>query len=313
MLRSSRQPPGLLKHWAMTGMMFHLKGLVAATGLALAAVSVACAEPGGEPAGCAKSSAGRATVAAVYDHSTLILDDARVVRLAGVHFPLWTRTGGMAADPARIVKAALAGWVLGRSVEILQERPGTDRYGRLVAQIRFEVDHRPAWVQALLAGEGLALIETGEGACAAALLAFERAAREAGKGFWGSGLFRVRQAREAAMMRGLVNTFQVVEGSIVGISESAGAIYVNFGSNWKSDFTAVIKRGRRADLKSVVQRLKQTRKQPVRVRGWLKWRNGPMIEIEAPHQIEFVEGPYLPPSPGRSKDPFRSLPLPSHL
>jgi micrococcal nuclease len=303
----------LLKHLAMTWMMFRLKVLVVAMGLALAAVSVACAEPGGEPAGCATSSAGRATRAPRIDHSTLILDDARVVRLAGVNFPVWTRTGGMAADPARIVRAALAGWVLGRSVEILQERPGTDRYGRLVAQIRFELDGRPAWVQALLAGEGLMLVEAGEGACAGALLAFEQAARSAGKGFWGSGLFRVRQAREASLMRGLVNTFQIVEGSIVGISESAGAIYVNFGSNWKTDFTAVVRRGRRADLKFVVTRLKQTRKRPVRIRGWLKWRNGPLIEIEAPHQIEFSEGPRLPSSPGRAKDPFRSQPLPSHL
>ena len=65
--------------------------------------------------------------------------------------------------------------------------------------------------------------------------------------------------------------------------------YVNFGDDWKTDFTLTMtSRVRRlfdrqgVDLEGLEGRL-------VRARGWIKSYNGPMIEISHPEQIEILE------------------------
>ena len=67
-----------------------------------------------------------------------------------------------------------------------------------------------------------------------------------------------------------------------------GRIYLNFGLDWRTDVTVGIgKREGRAFERAGFDLLSLNGKR-VRVRGWLRRRNGPMIEATHPEQIEIL-------------------------
>lgn len=252
---------------------------------------------------CAAKTGGQATVTEIFDHETLVLDDARVVRMSGIHMPVLTPRSGAILNPAAVIKTALTTWVLGQRVELFYEAERLDRYGRHMAQIALQKAGKSVWLQARLVEEGLALTGAGGNVtCAGQLLQHEQQARLQARGFWGGGLFRIRRADAAKLMRPLVNSFQLVEGRVVNVSEKNGSVYINFGENWKTDFTAAIYRRNLARLRQHVKSFQSLVRRTVRVRGWIEWRNGPLIELSAPHQIEIEEEgngdrPALPSNP----------------
>src|SRR5262249_21147619 len=88
----------------------------------------------------------------------------------------------------------------------------------------------------------------------------------------------------------LTQTYQLVEGTVLSVGEGAGRIYLNFTRDWKSDFTISVAR---KDLPAFDQAgidLKTLAGKRVRVRGWVIWRHGPMIEATHPEQSELIGG-----------------------
>jgi len=68
-----------------------------------------------------------------------------------------------------------------------------------------------------------------------------------------------------------------------------GRTYLNFGADWREDFTVSIdKRAMKLFKKSGFDLLALKNKR-IRVRGWLKKFNGPMIEASHPEQIEVLD------------------------
>jgi hypothetical protein len=66
-------------------------------------------------------------------------------------------------------------------------------------------------------------------------------------------------------------------------------IYLNFGTDWKSDFTLEIDRaGQSALRKAKISPLK-LEGQSIRVRGQVFFRNGPAMQISHGEQIELQE------------------------
>ena len=118
------------------------------------------------------------------------------------------------------------------------------------------------------------------------MLAAEGRARRAGAGIWGNDWYAIRTP-DATVHD--IGSFQLVEGRVVSAADVRGTIYLNFGADWRSDFTVkVTKRSRRSfaadglDLLALENRV-------IRVRGWLDDYNGPMIEATHPEQIEVLE------------------------
>jgi hypothetical protein len=118
------------------------------------------------------------------------------------------------------------------------------------------------------------------------MLELEKAARAGRRGLWAEAFYRVRRDTETPQ---LIDSFQLVEGRPRKVDKVAGRIYLNFGLDWRDDFTIAIpaagaKLFAQAGLKpeSLVGRA-------LRVRGWIKSRNGPMIEATHPEQIEVLE------------------------
>ena len=63
-------------------------------------------------------------------------------------------------------------------------------------------------------------------------------------------------------------------------------IYLNFGDG--SDFTISIDRKDVPAFAAAGIDLKQLAGKRVRVRGWIEWRNGPMIAATHPEQLELL-------------------------
>ena len=238
-------------------------------------------------------SGAEASVARVVDGDTVVLDPpvdgATQVRLVGLHapklplgrknFPLWP----LALESKR----ALEQLTLGRTVRLFFGGVKKDRHGRLLAHLGTAGG---VWVQGEMLRQGMARVYSfpDNRAVVGDMLALERGAREAGRGIWGHPFYAVRDAADAAAVVRLAGTFQVVRGRVRKAVRVKNRVYLNFGDNWRDDFTITIKtQARRLFAKTGTEPLSFQGK-TVRVRGWLKKYNGPMIEASHPEQIEII-------------------------
>lgn len=237
------------------------------------------------PAGAPKA-ADRSAVASVVDGDTLELVNGTTVRLVGIQAPKLAlgrpgfREWPMVAQAKRALERLVAGHDL-----ILHPAPiPTDRWGRQLAHLERDDG---VWIQGEMLRQGWARVYTfaDNRQLAAPMLALEREARAAGRGIWALRWYAVIAPEQAA---GRVGSFQIVEGRVVTAAAVRGRVYLNFGPDWKTDFTISIPpRVRRtmartgADPGALTGGL-------VRVRGWVRSYNGPMIELTHPEQLELL-------------------------
>lgn len=225
------------------------------------------------------------TLGEVIDGETLRLTDGREVRLAAISVPRGDRDGKLAERARETVVQAAAKGPLGL---VFDERR-KNRYGQLLAQVRVRrPEGQDIWLQALLLSKGLARVRglPENRRAVAALLAVEREARAAGRGLWAYRRFAVLSPVQAARH---IGSFQIVEGRVLATATVKGRSYLNFGEDWKSDFTVTLDRAaRRRFEKSGLDPLSFEGRR-VRVRGWLKSFNGPMIELGYPEPIELLD------------------------
>lgn len=242
---------------------------------------------------CRFEGAGTGKVRTVADGRSFTLADGREVRLAGIEVPLPLRPGesGTRTAAAASARAALAAMLGDGEVELAQDVGAADRYGRLVAFVYVtRAGARRSAVHEML-GRGFARVSgrVGERACAAELLAQERAARQAKLGLWSEPYYAILGAENAAELAAERGRFALVEGRVLSVRESGATIYMNFGRRWSQALTVTIaKRNERAFAAAGMapRRLENRR---VRVRGWIEERNGPRIEASRPEQIEIAE------------------------
>ena len=238
---------------------------------------------------------GRAVVSEVVDGDTVRLDraiaGATQVRLVGIQAPKLPlgRPGFVAWPLAQESKRALEAMVLGRAVRFGHGGRRRDRHGRLLAHLHVEdgAGGDDRWVQGELLRLGMARVYTfsDNRRLAAEMLALEGAARTLRRGIWAHPFYAVRAPQETGR---LVDTFQIVEGKVLDAARVKSRVYLNFGLDWRTDFTvAVSPKARRLFEDSGLDpgSLKGRR---VRVRGWIKRFNGPLIDASHPEQIEVL-------------------------
>jgi endonuclease YncB( thermonuclease family) len=251
------------------------------------AVPSAAGAQADDKSGCDPASGGIATVQSVIDGRTLLLADGREVRLAGIEVPRRDRHAAAA-------RAALTALVGGQQVAIKPLGAETDRYGRVPALILQASrasfgDERSVQHNLLAQGHALVAARVGDRACAAEFLAAERGARASGLGLWADPSYGIRQAERPGEILAQRGRFTLVEGRVLSVRESGGAIYVNFGRRWSDDFTVtVLKRNERA-FAAAGLKLRELTGRRVRVRGIIEERGGPWIEATRPEQIEIAE------------------------
>lgn len=125
-------------------------------------------------------------------------------------------------------------------------------------------------------------------ACVEALLAEEAEARAAKRGIWNSWAYRVLDAIDTEKLSRLSHSYQLVEGVVAETGEANGRVYLNFNKDWRTDFTIAIEPKDLPSFGAAGLDLNALKDKRVRVRGWLEWRNGPMIAADHPEQLELL-------------------------
>ena len=67
----------------------------------------------------------------------------------------------------------------------------------------------------------------------------EQEARAGGRGIWSNSFYNIR-GPEPNMLAQDVDSFQIVEGIITSAADIRGRVYLNFGADYKTDFTIAI-------------------------------------------------------------------------
>lgn len=235
------------------------------------------------------TSLGEGRVAAVPDAATLVLDTGFEVRLAALEPPRRAQ-GRLAAEPFyEEARAALEALMLGRVVrlEIPEGQAERDRWGRAPARVMLtggDSDLGDVAVNREMVARGFSRVrpEYETDAEARALLALEAGARDAGRGLWASPFFAVRPAEAVTLSS--AGSFQIVEGVVVEAAAVRRWLYLNFGPDWRTDFTA----GAPPEFSGAfdAEALQALPGAQVRVRGDIERYNGPFIKLVVPSQIE---------------------------
>ena len=258
---------------------FHLALLLAIIAATAASATKACSLPDG-PA--------RAVVS-VIDGDTLLLDDQSKLRLVGALRPAPPSPD---ADwpPAAAARQALQRYVAGRTVLLKFDERTTDRYGQQLAQA-FVVDKDGEfWLQGRMVEEGLARAYsfTDNRACAAELVELESGARALGRGLWANAAYNVRDASKTDDLLRYAGSYQLVTGVVMEAANSKGRVFLDFGSDWHTDFTASIEPKSRQLFEKAGFDLLSLKGKSVRVRGWIVSASGPQIGVSHPGQIEVL-------------------------
>ena len=231
--------------------------------------------------------AARGIVTDVIDGAVVRVDGIDVdIRLVSIQAPKLPkgRTGFVAWPLASEARGALASLVQGRVVALHSGATPYDRNGRMLAHL---VRDDGLWIQNEMLRLGRARVFTfaDNRRFAAELYASERAARAAKRGIWNDPYYAIRTADPLTLARD-IGTFQIIEGRVTDAAKVRGRVHLNFGEDYRSDFTATIP----PDAISIFTRSKfdplELESKIVRVRGYLRDYNGPVIDITHPEQID---------------------------
>lgn len=228
----------------------------------------------------------------VVDGDTVVIepeiDGAREIRLVGIQAPKIPlgRKNFKAWPYGETAKAALADLLGGEAITLYFGGQPMDRHGRLLAHIKRNGDG--LWIQGEMLGLGLARVYSfpDNRAVVDQMLAREQAARDLDLGIWRHPFYDIRTVDNADDVTG---RFELVQGTVLDAVDRGSRFYVNYGDDWRTDFTLVIQgKARRLFREAGFDPLSLTGRL-VRARGWLKSFNGPMIAVTHPEQIEILD------------------------
>ncbi|HEY5346922.1 MAG TPA: thermonuclease family protein [Rhizomicrobium sp.] len=246
--------------------------------LALAMASPAMALP--ECAG--PTEVPHAHIVRVERNGVLVLSDGRAAHLEGIRLPQGAADNAPQyfADDAM---KALASMALVGDLNLTAIPPKEDRYDR----IRVQAFGAAGWLQVELLRQGLARVEIApdRSECAAELYAAEAQARTRHLGLWSSPAYAVRSA---AAMNAAAGTFQIVEGRVLSVTIHDGRAYLDFGTDYKRDFSATISPEDKKTFTAMGVNPRDYEGRRIRLRGIVQDDNGPQIELSNPMQVELL-------------------------
>jgi endonuclease YncB( thermonuclease family) len=230
---------------------------------------------------------GRSTVTQVIAPDTIGLQDGRIVNLTGLYFPDLYEPSG-AGPLAQTAKRVLADMLLGQDVRLYQTKDKTTgRKNRMDHQIAHIVRASDdAWVQGTLLKLGLAQVQTvyTNVDMIKQMLDLEKQAIKRKRGLWSLSQYQVHTAKDMNKDTP-INRFAIVKGKVESIANIRNTTYINFGKDYKTDFTIVIPPEYRQRFTKAGVNPQDWSGKRLQVRGWLEYYNGPTIEVDHPEQI----------------------------
>lgn len=120
-----------------------------------------------------------------------------------------------------------------------------------------------------------------------ALLYAEKEARLSGVGIWPLNYYRIRSSDPSRLAKDF-GTMQVIEGVVSDVAKVRSRIYLNFGEDYRTNFTISIDRSAWSTFDDVNVDPLSLENREIRVRGWVKDFNGPLVDVTHPEQIEIL-------------------------
>jgi len=229
-----------------------------------------CGRPQGEPV----------RLADVSTRGDLILQDGRVLRLAGIE--------DRGDEQAR---ALLSQWLTAQPIRLEPLTKMADRWGRHSVRV-FAPDRRGALLSVgeALIDAGLARVEIDPLArpCLATLLKLEEEARAAKRGLWSDPQFMPLSATDRAALLERRGSHVIVEGRVISVGQTRSQTFLNFGHYRSYDFAIVLDRAVQKSFDSAGIKLSALGGKDVRVRGLLDVRFGPHIQIHDSEALEMT-------------------------
>lgn len=213
------------------------------------------------------------------DH--VILSDTRRVKLAGIEAPRPAQGEQVAQPLFATARDHLAQLVTNQTISLRDV--GFDRFGRIRAHA-FVGDQ---WVQGKMLKAGMARVRTwpDDQNRAAEMLALEQDARDNKRSLWANPFYALRTPETVSTS---IGSFQIIEGMVVDAAQTRSMTYLNFGTDWRTDFTAQAdNKTKRAFAKSGINLAGLSGAQ-VRVRGLIRSYNGPQIWLTHPAQLQVI-------------------------
>lgn len=233
-------------------------------------------------------------VASIVDGDTVFLDSGLKVRLSASQAPKLPlgREGFKAWPLAQEAKNELFKLTHNEQAQLFYGGLERDRYDRALAQMYLldDAGEPDMWVQEEMIRRGFARVYTWPDTWQDSdiLYAAEREARAAKRGIWDHPFYAIRTPNPDMLAQD-VDSFQIVEGFITSTADIRGLTYLNFGADYKTDFTIAIERkDRKRFLKAGIDPLALEGAR-VRVRGWIELKNGPMVWLDHPERLEVLE------------------------
>lgn len=214
------------------------------------------------------------------------------VRLAGIAAPRREPSASLAREALQALLDEA-----GEGLRLEHAGPGRNRHGVLIA----EVSGPSGNAQDALVSQGWAMVDSHSDHTGptAGRLRLEEAARNAGLGAWGLRDLHVHATDPNALAPWL-DSVQIVEGRVISTGQARdGRIYLNFGTDWRTDFTVQVMRRDQRRFEAAGISLRSLDGAVVRVRGWLHEENGPMITLDHPEALETIDAPEPARLPGR--------------
>lgn len=242
---------------------------------------------------------GSFVVTTIVDPLTFVLSNKSVVHLAGVDLPVYPgeKENAFAALALQRMKALYLGQKVTFFQTRAQDKGRINAMGQSLGHIVKRENGKEIWAQQVLVREGLVrVLPTSSNKEGADLLyKAEETPRQKRTGIWGSQPWSVKNPESVAAYTG---TVQVVEGIVQNVATRNNVTYLNFGRDYKTDFTIVIDgTARRALMKDGLNPLGLSGK-TVQVRGFVEDYNGPAIELDNARLLRVIVSQSSSPASG---------------
>lgn len=229
---------------------------------------------------------GKINVLNAKDGETLITEGGQTVKLAGIKAPeLWPEGAPYQSWPyAERSHELLDTKTASQTLEMFCEGEKSEYTGALIAHIKLPSGQ---WLQHSLVAAGNAYVYPRRTHITGiqSLYRAEKKARDEKRGIWAYN----RQTITTADSDIRTGWFQIVSGKVLSAKTVRKTIFLNFGENWRTDFTAEISpKVNTAFKKAQINPLSYEGKN-VEVRGWVTWKGGPHIMLEGLGQIQTLD------------------------
>lgn len=223
----------------------------------------------------------------IIDPLVIELERHGLVHLIGLDIPDYNpyEQGALAESSIKILNDML----VGQNVRLFQTRDRNEgRYNRMRHQLMHVVmDKDSSWVQGVMVQLGLARVRSDKSNPEAIrdLYKIEAIARKEKLGLWAFEQYQVLSDTDAEKH---MNSFQIVEGTINSAARKQNNIFLNFGNDWRKDFTVSIKPSEITNFSKAGMNPLDLNGKKIRVRGWIREYNGAFMEIDHPERIEIL-------------------------